>query len=151
MRIVPQEERTPELIEQLLDVWEGSVRATHLFLSDAEVLSIREYVPAAIVGVPLLVVEENACGEPVAFMGVNEDKLEMLFVADGQRGRGIGKQLLQHGIAIFGVNKLDVNEQNPEARGFYEHLGFAVHERSEFDEQGNPYPILHMELNARLR
>lgn len=151
MRIVRQEERTPKLIEQLLDIWEGSVRATHLFLSESEILGIREYVPAALAGVPLLIVEKNADGEPAAFMGIDGDKLEMLFVADGQRGRGIGKQLLRRGIAVYGVKRLDVNEQNPEARGFYEHLGFTVRGRSELDGQGNPYPILHMELNSMLR
>ncbi|AGN24357.1 acetyltransferase [Erysipelothrix rhusiopathiae SY1027] len=39
---------------------------------------------------------------------------------------------------------MDVNEQNYQARGFYEHLGFEVFERSEFDEAGRPFPILHM-------
>lgn len=31
-------------------------------------------------------------------------------------------------------------------KGFYEHMGFKVYERSEIDEQGNPYPILFMKL-----
>lgn len=146
MREIAPEERTSELVEQLLDVWEGSVRTTHLFLSDAEVLSIRECVPEAITGVPLLIIEENANGASVAFMGIDGDKLEMLFVAQEERGNGIGKKLLQHGMDAHGVTKLDVNEQNPQGRGFYEHMGFAVHSRSEIDDQGNPYPILHMEL-----
>lgn len=122
------------------------MRATHLFLTESEILGIREYVPTALAGVPLLIVEENADGAPTAFTGIDGDKLEMLFVADGQRGRGVGKRLLKHGVAACGVKKLDVNEQNPGARGFYEHLGFVVRGRSELDEQGNPYPILHMEL-----
>ncbi len=146
MREIAPEERTSELVEQLLDVWEGSVRTTHLFLSDAEVLSIRECVPEAINGVPLLIIEENANGAPVAFMGIDGDKLEMLFVAQEERGNGIGKKLLQHGMDAHGVTKLDVNEQNSQGRGFYEHMGFAVRSRSEIDDQGNPYPILHMEL-----
>ena len=115
MREIAPEERTSELVEQLLDVWEGSVRTTHLFLSDAEVLSIRECVPEAITGVPLLIIEENANGAPVAFMGIDGDKLEMLFVAQEERGNGIGKKLLQHGMDAHGVTKLDVNEQNPRA------------------------------------
>ena len=34
MKILEVADRTPDLINQLLEVWEKSVRATHLFLSD---------------------------------------------------------------------------------------------------------------------
>lgn len=50
------------------------------------------------------------------------------------------------GIENYSVNKLAMNEQNPLARGFYEHMGFCVYKRTDYDEQGNPYPILYMEL-----
>lgn len=50
MKIMEVQERTPMLIEQLLAVWEDSVRATHLFLSDEEISSIKPYVPQAIEG-----------------------------------------------------------------------------------------------------
>ena len=43
---------------------------------------------------------------------------------------------------------MDVNEQNSAARGFYEACGFAVEGRSELDDQGRPYPLLHMRLAA---
>ena len=146
MREIEPGNRTPELVEQLLRVWEGSVRATHLFLSEGEIERIRTYVPAALLEAPVLVVEESASNLPAAFMGISGRKLEMLFVSQNERGRGIGKRLLQRGIATYGVTELDVNEQNPQARGFYERMGFAVMGRSELDEQGNPYPILHMRL-----
>ena len=48
MRIVQVQERHPVLIHALLDIWERSVRATHLFLSDGEIESIKEYVPQAL-------------------------------------------------------------------------------------------------------
>lgn len=132
---------------KLLIVWENSVRATHHFLSDQEITDIKEYVPQALKGVDHLVVAYNDKKVPVAFMGVNDQKLEMLFVDDRQRGAGIGKTLITYGINNFAVNELAVNEQNPEARGFYEHMGFKVVERSEFDDQGKPYPILVMKRN----
>ncbi|ERK47335.1 hypothetical protein [Faecalitalea cylindroides] len=44
----------------------------------------------------------------------------------------------------FGINDLAVNEQNPLAKEFYEHMGFIVYKRTETDEQGNPYPLLYM-------
>lgn len=91
-----------------------------------------------------LVVAYNDENEPVAFMGINEKKLEMLFVDANQRGTGIGKALITYGIDNLDINELAVNEQNPGARGFYEHMGFKVVDRSEFDDQGNSYPILVM-------
>ncbi|WP_279155458.1 GNAT family N-acetyltransferase [Thomasclavelia cocleata] len=140
-------ERDSELIENLLDVWENSVKATHLFLSDDEINNIRQYVPQALKGVPVLVIEENENGNLVGFMGIADKMLEMLFILNECRGQGIGKQLLQYGIENYLINELAVNEQNPLAKGFYEHLGFEVYKRTETDEQGNPYPLLYMKRN----
>lgn len=36
------------------------------------------------------------------------------------------------------------NEQNPQAVGFYEHLGFSVWKRTERAEEGGEYPLLYM-------
>ena len=146
MRIYEAGERTEELVRELLEVWERSVRATHLFLSDGEVRSIREYVPQALLGVAHLLVAEDEAGAPAAFMGVEDGTLEMLFIDPEERGKGLGRRLLGLGIESYGVRRLAVNEQNPRAAGFYEHMGFEVFARSETDEQGNPYPILYMRL-----
>ena len=143
MQIVEIRERTPELLERLLAVWESSVRATHLFLTEDEILRIRDYVPQALNGAAHLVIaEETGC--PVAFMGVADGCLEMLFVEPGHHGSGCGKALLQYGMERYGVDSLTVNEQNPQAVGFYSHMGFQMVRRSETDEQGGPYPILYM-------
>lgn len=133
-------------MRELLGVWERSVRATHLFLSDGEVRSIREYVPQALLGAAHLLVAEDEAGAPAAFMGVEDGTLEMLFIDPEERGKGLGRRLLRLGIESYGVRRLAVNEQNPQAAGFYEHMGFEVFARSETDEQGNPYPILYMRL-----
>ena len=119
MKVIEVADRTPLLIKQLLEVWESSVRATHLF--------------------------------PIGFMGIAEQHLEMLFVADEERGKGAGKALLQYGIEQYSVHDLAVNEQNPLAKGFYEHMGFTVYKRTERDEQGNPYPLLYMKRGVERR
>lgn len=144
MKIIEVKNRTSELISCLLDVWEGSVRATHLFLSDREIRNIKEYVPQALKGVGHLVIAEDEAGCPKAFMGIEDGSLEMLFVAPEERGKGLGKRLLRYGIENYAVERLAVNEQNPQAKGFYEHMGFRVYKRTELDEQGNPYPLLYM-------
>lgn len=144
MKIIEATDRTGILIERLLKVWESSVKATHLFLSDDERGEIKQYVPQALKEVPILVVAENENGNPMGFMGIADKMLEMLFVLNESRGQGIGKQLLLYGIKNYAVNELAVNEQNPLAKGFYEHMGFEVYKRTELDEQGNPYPLLYM-------
>ncbi|KGQ51805.1 GNAT family N-acetyltransferase [Gallibacterium anatis] len=143
MNIIQVENRTTLPLEKLLDLWQASVEATHHFLSAEEIAAIRPYVPEAFKGVEhLFLAEEDS--EIIGFMGINGTKLEMLFIASEQRGKGIGKTLLQHGVVKFGVNSLTVNEQNPQAVGFYQYMGFQTVERHELDEQGNPYPILIM-------
>ena len=77
-------------------------------------------------------------------MGIEDGVLEMLFITPEVRGQGLGKQLIRYGIENYGVDRLAVNEQNPQARGFYEHMGFKVYKRTETDEQGIPYPLLYM-------
>lgn len=144
MKVIEVKDRTTVFIEQLVAVWESAVKATHLFLSDNEIRNIKQYAPQALNSVPVLVAAVNQAGDPVGFMGVADKMLDMLFVSNARRGQGIGKQLLQYGIDTYSINELAVNEQNPLAKGFYEHMGFAVYKRTELDEQGNPYPLLYM-------
>jgi putative acetyltransferase len=146
MQIIEVKTRTPKLIQQLLIVWEGAAKATHTFLSEQEIQEIKKYVPQALTGVAHLLIAVNGSDRPVAFMGVEDEMLEMLFVAPGERGKGLGKQLLDRGIKQYGVKRLAVNEQNPKAKGFYEHMGFQVYKRTERDEQGQPYPLLYMKI-----
>lgn len=144
MEILEVADRTPDLINQLLEVWENSVRATHLFLSEKEIKSIREYVPQALREIAHLMIAEDEAGCAAAFMGIEDGTLEMLFIASKERGKGLGKRLIQYGMENYGIKRLAVNEQNPQARGFYEHMGFHVYKRTDHDEQGNPYPLLYM-------
>lgn len=146
MEIFEVKSRTTALINKLLDVWENSVKATHLFLSTEEINNIKKYVPQAVENIEHLIIVESEDNIPIGFMGIEKQKLEMLFIIDNERGKGIGKQLLNYGIENYNVNELTVNEQNPGAKGFYEHMGFKVYKRSELDEQGNQYPILYMKL-----
>lgn len=146
MQEIKTEKRSNNLLNELLEVWENSVRATHKFLSNDEILEIKKYVPEALVHISHLIIDTDENGKPIAFMGVQENKLEMLFIASKFRGKGIGKKMLLHGINNYGVNHLAVNEGNPEAKGFYEHMGFKVYQRNALDDQGKPYPVLYMRL-----
>lgn len=146
LKITEVKDRTILLTEQLLNVWESSVKATHLFLSESEIENIKKYVPQALKEIPFLIIAENENQIPIGFMGIVEQHLEMLFISPEERGKGLGKELLKYGIKKYSINDLAVNEQNPLAKGFYEHMGFEVYKRTACDEQGNPYPLLYMRL-----
>ena len=96
MKFYEVQDRNQPLLDVLLEIWEQSARATHLFLSDAEVKAIRAYVPQALKSVEHLIAAETE--KPIAFMGVQNGRLEMLFITPEERGKGMGKQLLQYGI-----------------------------------------------------
>lgn len=145
MEIKEVNNRDEILIKKLCQVWELSVRSTHHFLSEDDIISISRYIPLAIKKIPILVIAIEA-NQPIAFMGLDADKLEMLFVDSRNRGNGVGKKLVMEAIDHYKVNEVCVNEQNLQAQGFYEHMGFVVYRRSDLDEQGNPFPILYMHL-----
>lgn len=140
------EKERGSLVDRLVAVWESSVRETHLFLSEEEIQRIKTYVPYALNGVTHLIVAEHEPECPVAFMGVEGQRLEMLFLSPDKRGAGLGRQLLEYGIKHYGIQEVTVNEQNPQAVGFYEHMGFETYKRTEVDEEGGPYPLLYMRL-----
>jgi ribosomal protein S18 acetylase RimI-like enzyme len=80
-----------------------------------------------------------------ADFGMEGDSIEMLFVHADFRGRGIGSTLMREAL-LLGASRVDVNEQNPQALGFYRCFGFEVAARDELDSLGLPYPILHCTL-----
>ncbi len=86
--------------------------------------------------------------EIVGFIGVSGSMLEMLFVDAAFRRRGIGRKLLHYVVDKLNVCKLDVNEQNNQAIGIYTHMGFKIMGRSPLDNEGNPYPLLHLQYCA---
>ena len=88
-----------------------------------------------------LILAEEESGGIAGFMGI-----QMLFLSPKERGKGIGRQLIQYGIRKYGIREVTVNEQNPQAVGFYEHLGFRTYKRTDQDEEGNPYPLLYMKI-----
>lgn len=127
----------------LIAIWEASVRATHDFLPESEISSLKPLILNQYFDAVQLTVADIE-GKAVGFSGVAEHKLEMLFISPNHRGQGIGRQLCKHAIHHLGVIELDVNEQNPQAVGFYQKMGFHITGRSERDGQGKPYPLLHM-------
>lgn len=132
----------------LLGLWQRSVRATHHFLQpsdiDALLPQLRDvYLPAVELWVA---VDEQ--DRPLGFIGLNENHVEMLFIEPDLRGQGIGRALLDHARRSRADLSVDVNEQNPQAVGFYQHYGFVLTGRSPLDGEGRPFPLLHLSLRG---
>ncbi len=138
----------PEDFPRVVEVWEASVRATHDFVTEDDLQFFKPLVRDGLPAVAQLACVRDERGEVVGFVGVSGAKVEMLFVAPTHVGQGIGRQLLTYAITAFGAQTLDVNEQNPQAVGFYLRMGFEVAGRSELDDFGKPYPLLHMRLGG---
>ncbi len=132
--------------ETLVDLWEASVRATHHFLKEEDIHYFRPLILNTYLDAVELRCARNKHGKILGFLGVAEQNLEMLFIHPENRGMGIGKKLLDYAIIALEVQKVDVNEQNEQALGFYRNQGFEVVGRSALDGSGKPYPILHMKL-----
>ena len=135
--------------EQLLVLWERSVRATHHFLSDSDVVALRPLVAGELASDAVdwwALVSDTAL---IGFLGYATNAIEALFIDPDYHGRGGGKLLVAHAQYLaMGALAVDVNEQNEAALRFYESLGFSVVARSPTDAGGRPFPMLHMERPA---
>lgn len=136
---------------RVLEVWEASVRATHHFLSETDIQFIKPLIPDALAQVKELFCVRDADDRVAGFLGVEDSKIEMLFIHPNWRGRGIGSRLLKYATDVLGARLVDVNEQNDQAVGFYRRMGFEVEGRSELDSTGKPFPLLHMRIRSSSR
>ncbi|GKX54478.1 GCN5 family N-acetyltransferase [Leminorella grimontii] len=140
---------SPDEYPALTALWERSVRATHHFLPEADILALRPLLLNDFLPQVTLRCTRNQRGEPTGFIGLSDDKVEMLFIDDACRGQRLGRALMDYAVNEAGIRKVDVNEQNPDALAFYQKYGFSVIGRSELDGMGKPYPLLHLVLDNR--
>ncbi|WP_296254328.1 MULTISPECIES: GNAT family N-acetyltransferase [unclassified Pseudomonas] len=134
---------------ELTRLWEASVRATHDFLPENYIALLRNLLQSQYLDAVTLFCTRDSQLDITGFGGTTPGKLEMLFIAPKHRGLGLGKKLLEYAIEHFQITELDVNEQNPQALGFYEKQGFEVTGRSAVDGLGRPYPMLRMRLKPQ--
>lgn len=132
----------------LLGIWEQSVRASHDFLTEQDIQALLPMVrDQALPGLEVWVLCEGSI--PIGFMGLDDDKLEALFISPASFRQGGGKAMLEHARKLKGQLRVDVNEQNPRAVEFYLSNGFMVAGRSPTDSQGRPFPLLHLSEAGR--
>lgn len=136
-------------VDRLYEIWRSAVDATHNFLPPDEIEAIAgdvrdKYLPAA----EFLVAVDEA-DQPLAFMGMTKNKIDSLFVDPAAFGQGIGRALVERAFEVGPEILVDVNEQNEGACFFYRRMGFERYDRSAVDDQGRPYPLLHMRRRRR--
>lgn len=131
---------------EILSVWESSVRASHDFLDEADILIYKSIIGDTYLGqLQLFGVHQDH--RLLGFIGVSETSIGLLFVLPDTHGMGIGLSLVNYVYQHLHITEVDVNEQNTKAYDFYRHLGFEVTERSATDAIGKPFPVLSMKLS----
>ncbi|AHE67921.1 GNAT family N-acetyltransferase [Legionella oakridgensis] len=130
--------------DELINVWEQSVRATHHFLKEHDLQEIKQQILSVYFDAVELKGFKGDNGKILGFSGVTEQKLEMLFVLPNAQGQGVGSSLCRHALEQQKVSLVDVNEQNLRAIKFYKKMGFKKVGRSSLDGEGRPYPVLHL-------
>lgn len=136
----------PADFHQLLETWEASVRATHGFLQEVDIILYRGILQGFdFTSFPVFCLKDVP-DQLIGFMGVAGNKLEMLFLRPDYIGKGLGRKMMDFALNELQVEKVDVNEQNEKALAFYTDYGFRVVNRRPIDDHGKAYPILEMEL-----
>lgn len=133
----------PDDGHRVVEIWRGAVAATHDFLAPEDRLALDEMVSGFLPQADLLLAVDTK-DYPLAFMLLDNGHMEALFVDPCHRGTGIGAALVRHGLNLNTGMTTDVNEQNGQAIGFYEKMGFKRIGRSPLDGQGRPYPLIHL-------
>lgn len=131
----------------IMHIWETAVQATHNFLAEADFELFKRLIPTEFLPqLKVFIIEEQNIAQ--AFFSVSDDNLEMLFVAPDAHGKGYGRIAVNYATQELGIRKVDVNEQNEQAVGFYLKVGYKQIGRSEKDGMGKDYPLIHMEMPA---
>lgn len=132
---------------RVVEIWAAAVDATHDFLSPEDRAAIGREVEAFLPSAPLMLAVDDR-DRPLGFMLVNDSHMDALFIDPEHRGAGIGAILIDYALAVHPILTTDVNEQNAQAVGFYEHMGFERTGWSATDGQGRAYPLIHLRFGV---
>lgn len=137
----------PEDGPRVVEIWGAAVDATHDFLTPEDREAIGREVEAFLPSAPLTLAVDDR-DRTIGFMLIDGGHMEALFIDPEHRGAGVGAILIDYALAVHPVLTTDVNEQNAQAVGFYEHMGFARTGWSATDGQGRPYPLIHLRFGV---
>lgn len=126
----------------LVEIWESSVKYTHNFLKKEDFIKIKKDIESILKS--LLIYTNSFDNKIVCFAGISGDNLEALFCHRDYVGKGYGRELLDYTVNILKVRNVDVNAENISAYEFYKKAGFIDTGISYIDSYG--YKIIKMSL-----
>ena len=121
--------------DALVRIWRKANALAHSFLPDDFVVQVAQdmrdiYLPNA----EIWVLEEDE--SPLGFIALIGDEVGGLFLEPAFHGRGFGKALADHAVALHGPLRVEVFEKNAIGRRFYDRYGFVETERDVHEASG---------------
>lgn len=130
--------------QDLTAIWKAAVEATHDFVSPEEIAGYEARMAGEFLPAVDLTVATDGEDRPIGFIGMDGDKIEMLFIDPAHHGQGLGRRLVDDVARERDGLRVDVNEENFGAVAFYWKVGFSPAGRSDLDSDGKPHPLLHL-------
>lgn len=122
--------------DALISIWDKAEPLAHPFLSD----EVRDQVRRDTVNIYLPNAEtwvlEND-GTPVGFIAMIGTEIGGLFLDPSEQGKGLGRQMVDHVVAIKGPLTVEVFKDNKIGLPFYVRYGFVVTGEGVFDASGD--------------
>lgn len=137
----------PEDGDRVVQIWAAAVDATHDFLTPQDRVEIGREVAAFLPSAALTLAVDDR-DRAIGFMLIDNGHMEALFIDPEHRGAGVGAILIDYALAVHPLLTTDVNEQNTQAVGFYEYMGFERTGWSATDGRGRPYPLIHLRFGS---
>ena len=104
---IGKDRRTRPLVSELLEIWEASVRASHHFLTEDDILGLAPQAEGTMRNIETLwVLYDNR--RAAGFMGVQNRKIEMLFLHPDYFRKGLGKMLVKRAFRNLDVEYVAV-------------------------------------------
>ena len=121
-------------LDPVIQIWLESNRQAHSFIEadywEKNKEEVRKMLPHSLIQVAEIE------GNIVGFIGMNETKIEGLFVNCNFQSRGIGHSSLEWAKTRNEVLTLNVYQKNQRALKFYLKEGFVIHEQLIDEETG---------------
>lgn len=127
-----------------LEIWRCAVDVTHDFLSpehraEIDIMVKEQFLPKAELW---FAVDQD--DRPMGFLVMDGDMIDALFVDPAAHGQGIGTRLLALAATFASPLRVEASEDATNALPFYLARGFRIVGRTPTDQDGRPYPLVHM-------
>lgn len=121
--------------DALIAIWERANALAHPFLPAAFVAQVAKdmrgiYLPNA----ETWVLED--AGKTIGFIALVGDEIGGLFLDPAKRGKGFGRAMVDHAVALKGPLRVEVFKENAIGLSFYERYGFIVLEEHLHEPSG---------------